>query len=433
MSKIKNKIKGIKSHPSYNKLLYWGKSISITALSQIVVQGLAFLCGILVIRLLPLEEYALYTLANTMLGSMTMLADVGVSNGVMAQGGKVWQNREKLGAVLMTGLYLRRRLAFWSLIVITPILFYLLMHNGASWFTAVLIVLSIIPAFYASLSDNLLEIVPKLHQDIYPLQKNQISVSIGRLVLSALLVFIFPWTFVAILASGIPRVIGNIKLRKIAYNFADESQKPDSIISKDLMTIVKRVLPSSVYFTFSGQISIWLISLFGTTMALAQVGALGRISLIFSLFGAIFGFLIIPRLARLPNEKHILLKKYLQTILFVLVFYTGLAIIISLLSTEILWVLGDKYSGLEYELTLSIIGFCVSTFAGVSFSFYSTRGWIIHPIIVILVDLSAVVSGVFIFPISNLKGVLEFNIYVASILCLMNFLYSLIKIKSIKI
>ncbi|MFD2290052.1 polysaccharide biosynthesis protein [Mariniflexile gromovii] len=414
-------------------MLYWGKTISITALSQMVVQGLGFLCGILIIRLLPLEEYALYTLANTMLGAMTMLADVGVSNGVMAQGGKVWQSREKLGAVLMTGLHLRRKLAFWSLIVTTPILFYLLLHNGAGWLTSFLIVLSIIPAFYASLSDNLLEIVPKLHQDIYSLQKNQISVSIGRLVLSAILVFIFPWTFVAILASGIPRVLGNIKLKKIAYNFADESQKPDSIIRKDLMAIVKRVLPSSVYFTFSGQISIWFISLFGTTMALAQVGALGRISLIFNLFSALFGFLIVPRLARLPNEKHILLKKYLQTILLVFVFYTGLALTISLLSKEILWILGEKYSGLEYELILSIVGFCVSALAGVSFSFYSTRGWIIHPIIVILVDLSAVVSGVFIFPISNLKGVLQFNIYVASILCLMNLLYSLIKIKSIKV
>ena len=153
-------------HPRYSKFYGWGKLISITGGAQIIVQALGLVCGIIVIRLLPTQEYALYTLANTMLGTITVLADGGISSGVMSQGGKIWQDKEKLGAVLTTGLDLRRKFAIGSLLIITPILIYLLLHHGARLITSILIVCSLIPAIFAALSDSLLEIAPKLHQEI---------------------------------------------------------------------------------------------------------------------------------------------------------------------------------------------------------------------------------------------------------------------------
>jgi hypothetical protein len=91
-----------------------------------------FVCGILIIRLSPVQEYAFYTLANTMLGTMTVLSDGDISTGVMDQGGKVCKDKEKLGVVLATGLDLRRKFAIGSLLVSAPVLLYLLMHNKAS-------------------------------------------------------------------------------------------------------------------------------------------------------------------------------------------------------------------------------------------------------------------------------------------------------------
>ena len=176
---MKDILSKLKYHPKYETILNWGKLISITGSAQIIVQILGFASGILIIRLLPVQEYALYTLANTMLGTMTVLADGGISTGVMSQGAKVWQNKVMLGKVLATGLDLRRKFAIFSLLGATPFLIYLLLHNGASWLTTVLIVASLIPAFLAALSDTLLEIVPKLHQDILPLQKNQLMVGVG--------------------------------------------------------------------------------------------------------------------------------------------------------------------------------------------------------------------------------------------------------------
>src|SRR5690606_5662880 len=247
--------------------------------------------------------YAYYTIANTMLGTMTVLSDGGISSGVMAQGGKVWQDKKKLGAVLNTGLYLRKRFAWGALVVSLPISCYLLWKQGADWITCVLITASLIPAFFAALSDNILQIVPKLHQSITPLQKNQVSVGIGRLLLSGLTLFAFPWAFVAILASGIPRIWGNRKLKKIAEPYIDHTQKVNKEVQGEIIRMVKRIMPGAIYFALSGQITIWLLSIFGTTSSVAQIGALGRLGTILSVLNIIASTVFVPKFSKITSPK----------------------------------------------------------------------------------------------------------------------------------
>ncbi|REH01888.1 MATE family efflux transporter [Flavobacterium aquicola] len=422
----------IKGHPQYYKALQWGKLITITGSAQIIVQGVGFASGLLIIHLLPIHEYALYTLSNTMLGTMTLLADGGIGTGVLSQGGKVWQDKEKLGVILATGLNLRRKFALGSLLFAIPILIYLLLRNDADWITAILIVVSLIPAFFAALSDSLLEIFPKLHQDILPLQKNQISVGIGRLVLTGLTIFIFPWTFVAVLAGGIPRIYGNIKLRKIAENFVDNKQIPDPIIEKEILTVVKRVLPGAIYYCLSGQITVWLISIFGNATSVAQVGALGRVSVLLGLFATIFSTLLVPRFARQKNEYKVLLNQFLSNILILIVICLFVVLGISLFSTQFLWILGGNYRGLDAALVLNVIGSCLGLMTGLLFSLSSSRGWLINPYIYIITNLLCIVIGIFLFDVSSLIGVLRFNIFISVIQTLIYSFYTLFKIRQLK-
>ena len=421
----------LKQHPNYDTIVSWGKLISITGSAQIIVQAVGFASGILIIRLLPVQEYALYTLANTILGTIVMLSDGGISAAVMSQGGKVWQDKEKLGTVLVTGLYLRRKFALGSIIIAVPILTYLLLHQGASNLATVLIIVSLIPAFFAALSDSLLEIVPKLHQDIIPLQKNQITVGIARLILTGLSVFIFPWTFVAIIAAAIPRIYGNIKLRKIAYGFVNSTKKEDSDVEKEILKVVKRVFPTALYHSFSGQIMIWLLSVYGTTTNLAQIGALGRVIIVLTLFSSIVGHLVIPRFSRYENKRGLLLKRYIQINLFVFLFGILFLLMTWLFDHEILWVLGSNYINLEHELFLSVLGGILSLFAGISFLLAAGRSWIISPYVAIGSNLIAIFLGIILFDTSDIIGLLWFNIFVSIVLLLQNHIFVLIKIISV--
>ncbi len=410
MRSLKEKITG---HRHYTKAKRWGVMTLVTGSAQTVVQGLGFLCGILVVRLLPVEQYAFYTLANTMLGAMTILADGGISSGVLARGGQVWRDRERLGAVMATGLQLRRRFAVWSALVCLPLLGWLLWDKGAGWLTTSMVCLSVIPAFYAALSDTIYQVAPKLHQAVMPLQRNQMEVGAGRLLASGALLFVFPWAFVAILAAGIPRLIGNIRLRRISVVYADPGQRPDPQERTQMLKLVRRILPGSIFYCISGQITVWLISVFGTTAAVAQVGALGRFSLLLTLGSSVLSALVFPAFAKLPARRGVLAGRLSLIMAAVLGAMAASLALVYFASDPLLWILGESYRGLDHALVLSMGGACISTLSGIFFGLGAAREWPSHPALLIGLNVAFIVSGALLFDVSTLAGVLWFNIYVA--------------------
>ncbi|MDB5061448.1 MAG: polysaccharide biosynthesis protein [Mucilaginibacter sp.] len=429
---MKAPIQRIYTVSSYDKIFEWCKLIAVTGSAQVIIQSIGLLSGILVIHLLPTREYALYTLANTMLGTMIVLADGGISNSVLAQGGKVWYHREKLGSVLATGFNLRKKFAIASLLIAVPFLLYLLRHHNAGWLTSIFIIGALIPAFFTALSGNLLSVGPSLHQTIAPLQKVQVGVSMGRLMMLLLTLFVFPWAYIAIISASIPQILGNIRLRKISSAYADWDQKPDPAIQKEILAIVKRILPGSIYYCLSGQITIWLISIFGTTTTVAQIGALGRLSMMLGLFSAIFGTLILPRFARLINNKELLFKRFIQIQLGLIVLFAFIVLLVSQFPAQLLWILGKNYSGLEKELILNVAGSCTSLFAGLLFTISTSRNWIINPLISIPLTLATIICGVLLINISSLAGILKFNLFVSSTEVIFYFVYCILKINKVQ-
>lgn len=417
-------------HPTYLKALQWGKLITISGGAQVLVQGASLLCGLLVVRLLPTQEYALYTIANTMLGTMTILADGGIFNGVLALGGKVWQDEKQLGDVINTGLYMRRKFAIISLIVAIPLLSYLLIHQGAGWLTTLLILLSVIPAFISALSDTLLEVMPKLYQDINFLQKNQLLVSILRLLLSTITLFIFPAASLAILCSGIPRIYGNSKL-KTKYNVILNKGLYRKDIQQEIEKTVKRILPSALFYCFSGQITIWLISILGNSESVAEIGALGRITSVFTIFNTLFAALIIPRYARLNQDKQLLIKNYFIILIISTITLSLCCLLTFLFSHQLLLVLGKKYYGLNNELFLYVLATCIGLLSNIHSALSSSRGWFINPWIIILSESFVIIIGIFIFNLSNLREVIFYNLYLFSFYLLQYFIYFFYCIKRI--
>ena len=419
----------LRTHPLYLKAFHWGRFISITGLAQVIVQAVGLVCGILIIRLLSPHEYALYTLANTMLATMTVLAECDISAAVMAQGGRVWNSRERLGVVLVSGMKIRRTMGILSLSVVVPIFAYLLYYHGASIWGTTLIVLSIIPAFFASLTDTLLEVPSKLNQDILPLQKNQVIAGLARLILTTASLFVFPFAFVAMLASGTSRIWANIGLRKISTTFVDWRTESDPAVSNEILSFIKRILPMAIYYSFSGQITIWLISIFGSTDSVAEVGALGRLAAILGLVSVLIGTLVAPRFARLAAERTILFNRYLTMFAFLIALFLIVLLFAWMFAPQVLWLLGGSYAGLKMELVLSIAGSSLSLIAGAFYALNSSRGWIMNPIAAVSINIMAIILGIVLLDISTLLGILEFNILVTSVSVLLHGLYGWFKIR----
>ena len=418
------KLSQLKAHPKYDNVMQWSKLISITGSSQIAIQIINFVCGIFIIRHLTITEYALYTLAYTMLGSMDVLADGGIVSGVTAEGGKVWQEKSKLGSVIETGMNLRKKFAVASILINGAVLIYLLVHNNATWYYALLILLTLIPVFYANLSDALLEIAPKLNQDIKPLQKNQLLANFGRLLLIIPAVFFAPFAPVVLIATGIPRIIANIKLKKISDKFASPNEHENSEVKKNIIRMVKRILPGDIYNIFSVQITFWILSIVGSANAIAQVGALFRIGMALSLMSVIFNTIIIPRYSRMHEDRKKLKENMIKIQLLLIGLGFAIVFVTWLFASQIIWLLGDNYANLEFELVLSIIILYLNIIANVISSMCRGRGWVLNPLLSITINLSTIIIGAFLLDIRSLVGVLLLNITVSGVLVVMHSLYS---------
>ena len=400
--------------PSIGQLKNWLTLISITSVSQLAIQAIGFVSGIIVIRLLPVQEYAIYTIANTMLGLMTMLSDGGIQNGVMAQGGKVWKDKASLGAVMATGMILRQRFATFSLILVLPCLIYLLQAQQVSWGTSGLIALCLIPAFISTVTGATLEVGPLLHQDIPKLQRIGLASNGARLALTGLTLFCFPFAAIALLSAGVAQAYGNLRLRKISASYVDIRQEEDLAVRREILSIVKRVMPAAIYYAISGQAMIWLLSIFGSTEALADAGALSRLAMLLGVFSSITAILIVPRYARLQLGKATVLSYFFKVEAVMLFIATSIFLLVWSFPKEALWILGENYNHLGYELILlagaSVINFVSATCGSLN----ATRGALFSAKILLAVS---VTSNLLILTIdyTSLRGLLVYSLLVSII------------------
>ena len=83
------------------------------------------------------------------------------------------------------------------------------------------------------------------------------------------------------------------------------SALPSEEFRKEILANVKRQAPMTIYFCLQGQIGIWLISIFGNVRRVAEVGALGRIGIIFAILVSTTSAIIIPRFARCQDAARL--------------------------------------------------------------------------------------------------------------------------------
>jgi O-antigen/teichoic acid export membrane protein len=385
------------------------QSVLPTGVAQLILQAIGFATGLLVIRLLPLQEYAYYTVVNAALGTMTLLSDSGISQSMLAEGGKAWEDPRSLGGVVAAGLLLRRRFALAALIVTMPVMFLMLRRQGAAGGTALLLVASIVPLFITSLTTQILQIVPRLHQRVLPMQYILMSSAGLRLALTAAGLLVGPVAWMANICAGLAQAWCNVRMRLLSGGLADLRTPPDPAASAAIWKLVRRSLPNAVYYAFEGQLTIWLIALFGKVQAIAQVGALNRLSVAFNVFSGVLSIIWLPRLARLRPGIQVLRQFWLLQICLVALLATVVAAVAAF-PRIVLAVLGSAYESLTQEIVLSAAAGALGLLAGSTYYAAAARGVVITPWFVIPFAICLQCTLIIVLPVSTVSGLLWLSI-----------------------
>jgi O-antigen/teichoic acid export membrane protein len=388
----------------------WAPILVQFAFIQAVVQALGFAAGLLIVRTLPKREYAFYTIGNTMLGTILVLADSGISSALMAIGGRVWQDGQRLGSLLNTAFQLRRQLAALTLLVVVPVLIWLLAQNGASRLTIAGLVVAVLAGSGLELITSIYAVALRLRSEIRQIQKQAMASALVKLAIVGIALFIFMNAVIAIVSVVIGYAVQFAMLRRWVHRTVDRSAPADPIMRSQIVSVLKKQAPHSIYYCLQGQITVWLISIFGNAESVANVGALGRLAVVFALLSSITAEVVLPAFARIQSLHH-LRRRYFQ----IVAGYFGVSVLsvaaVALFPRQILSVLGHQYSGLHAEGFLMAACAVVSTTAGLLWAINSARAWIVHPAFLIPCTIVVQVATISFLDLATVKGVLLFTMY----------------------
>ncbi|MEO8440381.1 MAG: polysaccharide biosynthesis protein [Spartobacteria bacterium] len=394
-------------------IIFLARRVGQFASVQFLVQLVGFAAGILLVRTLDSREYGLFTIANTMQGTINVLADIGISIGLVSIGGRVWQDGRRFGELISTGLKLRRKLGVAAVLVVTPLLYFMLVKNGASFPYAALLIAAVLGGLYVQLSLGVLDVVPRLRSDIHQIQKIDFTGSIARLLVLIALAFVFLNAGVAAVVGSSALLLQYLLLRRYVRGVIDLKAKENADDRRAMLGFIRNQAPNAIFYCLQGQITILLITIFGHSAgAVAEVGALGRLAMIFSVLGNLIINIFAPAFARC-QEAHKLRWLYAGigggVALFGLLVLAGAAF----LPNQFLFVLGNRYAHLQYELLLMVGGATLNMIASTLWTLNASRAWIAGSWLYIPLTLGTQLLLIPFIDFSTVTGVLTFNLFSA--------------------
>jgi O-antigen/teichoic acid export membrane protein len=398
------------STPLIRRAFHRARLVGSFAIVQGVVQLIAFLSGILLIRWLDQRDYAYFTIANTMQGTITLLADIGISVGLVSIGGRVWQDRHRFGQLINTALALRKKLGALAVMTVMPILFFMLVKNGASFSYTALLMALVLLAILIELSIGVLAVVPRLRSDISIIQKIDLTGALARLFLLVALAFLFLNAGVAVAVASGTMFLQFVLLRAYAGKVVDLSAPENPQDRHEIGRLIKHLAPNAVFYCLQGQITILLISFFAhRASAVAEVGALGRLAMIFTVLGNLLANVFVPAFARC-QDRHRLKFLYAAivggVVAFSLIILAGAAIF----PREFLLVLGHKYAHLHRELLLMVGGAVAGALTGTFWALNASKAWIGGAWLYIPLTIAAQIVLIPFTDFSSVSSVLIFNL-----------------------
>ena len=389
----------------FGRLRRWAAVFVEFSFVQGLAQLIGFAAGIVVVRLLPVQDYAIYTIANSMQGALVVLADSGVASAAIGIGGRVWQNPVRLGQVIDAA---RATIKVTGALIVIPALLtfvLLLSRHGASVGQAMVLAALLAASSALAVFNSVDLVAARLGGSTRFIQLLSLGASGMRLAATAI---------AAAFGLRVETAISALVVASGAQYWAtahwlrgkvgrDAPRDPSA--AAELKSVAVRQFPNSLNYVFQGQISIWLLSIFGSSAGLADLGAVTRIGAIFAVLMATMQNVIVPVYARCQDPSR-LGRLYLQ----ILAGFAGLVlapvVLVAVAPQPVLWILGPQYAHLPAELVLAVLSASIGSLVSLAWMLNAYRAWFPPSRIWIPLELSAQIAVVLLIGVSTVSQVL---------------------------
>ncbi|WP_282049102.1 lipopolysaccharide biosynthesis protein [Maribacter aquivivus] len=388
--------------------------------TQMLFQFMGLGISVLLVRVLPKSEYAIYTVLMAVLGMLGIISNSGIMIGFKKIGGKIWDKNQEFSDLIKTTFSIRKYLILFSFVIVGT--YTILVFNrqeialNDSLFFIVALFFMVVPnASVSILAEGLL-----LQKNFLPVQIQTIVNQSIRMLGIFLLFLIFKDSLtiksvlvITVIASWTALFYLRRKEKKNLQTTSGKALKEPKInteYKRVLMKYIKLNWHNSIFFAFKDQIAILIIGLYGTTSGLADLGAITRFSMIFLGVNALATNLLGPSFGRSKKFTELVKISKITFIAFIIISIITLTAAF-IFSEELLWLLGPKYGGLNHELFMVFVLSCMMLGVHILNILNNSKGWIKYsPKFEILIGIAGILLGVLFFDISTPIGGLYLSI-----------------------
>ncbi len=384
--------------------------------------------GLLIVNVLPKEHYAVYTFLITCMQLMMGIADLGLSNCALPIVGQRHSDAPWVVGVCRQIFHRRWLMLGVAGVIVVPYAIYTFSQHGWISYSNSIAACLMVAALFLTLRGHYANNVLLILGDISTISRIGGIAATTRfsVVCAALLLPLNQFTLAGLFLAVVVTEIINLVLYRRAFRVrrledVHLSAVERNDIDRRILKLALPLVPSAIFFQIQGVVTVFLVSLFGTSTMLAEIGAFGRLAMVLTILDRMAGILLFPAIARAPAGKR------LASMVFRihLIYFAGMGVMLftGVFFSEY-WILflGEKYRNLTPYVWMIFLGSILMNAAGFAFLTMSVRGMTSRQGFSVIFVIVTQMLYLWLVGVSDLKSVLFFNIAT----CAAHFIYQYI-------
>lgn len=337
-------------------------------------QAAAAVAGLLLVRWMSVADYAVYTVAITIVGAIRLLTRGGVQHGLAAALARVWPDRARAAEALGSAMRVRWLISAITMPPILIVSWFLLTRADASSAAigAILAILALI--WLADTQGSVIDQVLFFDGKAVRVQVLDAVISAARLVLIALLRISGAVSATTALLTSLFSVGARIPaIRKwIRGSLGETGAGPVPETTAAIRIVALRQIPVDLFVALQAQAAIFYLTQGGGGIELAAYGALARIAQILTPFSAVILAFFVPAFAEANDRVAARLLGYVGVGALPGLGLAGWAMVAP---GTLLFFIGPAYADQAWPLIVCAGTVAVMSAVEVAASLVAHRGW----------------------------------------------------------
>ena len=378
---------------------------------EIVAQAAIFVSGLVVLHLLPKQEYALYFTLLTVVGMASLIGNAGLSPTFFKIAGPLVNEKQAFAAAFAT-LKSTRKLILAVLLPVLCLVAWSALHSQSVGIARALWLLVI---FVLTCVAVLLQVVQldalRLLSEFNTLQKNKIVTEAIRSVSLVIVLKLWPRVEGLMLVTALTTWGQSLWLERLCAKHEINAGEIDEASRREYFKSFRSLLPLAIYSALQGQITTLLLAWFGASAAVAELGALTRLGRAMDIVVSYINQVAVPASARCTSRakfKQLFLKVALGCLtLCGFVVFVG-----AFFAPALLWILGASYGNLQPEVFVYSFAISQNLLIGLLVSINQARGWFaLTSVWQVPLSLIGLVFGIWFFGVKTTHAVLLMGLF----------------------